>query len=300
MVTGGRYAQVVDAIQAAGKVGDEVVRLGSEVTRIGLSGDRVNVTIASGARLSAKAAVVTLPLGVLQHRRDELFVSPPIPPAQARAIDAVVMGNFTKIFVRWRGPRFWPDRGTQWIAAAPANDTDGLTPLEFHDLGALDSSLGATLMCYVVGNASAVWEGMSDPAAIAAVLARLHHVFGGGVRFPTPEFFYMSRHGLDPMSFGAYSTMTPGLTNRQFDQLIAPLYPRGHNRTKTGTAGVFFAGEHTCGALNGYAHGAYFSGLRAAQQALDLLGVTEPTANPRSILKPYRGQCGQDGHRFGA
>ena len=104
-----------------------------------------------------------------------MFSSPPLPAAQVDGINGVTMGNFTKIFLQWK-ERFakWPSRGAQWLAATDrAADPHRVAPMEFHDLGRIDARLGATLFCYVVGDASVVWEAMDDAAAMKAIVARL-------------------------------------------------------------------------------------------------------------------------------
>lgn len=129
----------------------------------------------------------------------------------------------------------------------------------------------------------------TDTEAAIAIVNRLSSAFGGNVTFPPPDAIHVTRHGLNPLSFGAYSTTRPGFSWTQFRDMIAPLgagakFPQQVPR-------VIFAGEHTCASLNAYTHGAYYSGLRAARDALSVLGRPQP--NGTALLKPYGGECEQ-------
>jgi hypothetical protein len=136
------------------------------------------------------------------------------------------------------------------------------------------------------------------------LLSRAQAVLGGeraGVSVPPPDAFHMTRHGSDPLMLGAYSTVKPGLTLAQFNAMIAPLRAPGDDlsdqtarssssNTQRGSPRVFFGGEHVCAALQGYTHGAYYAGLRAAKGAMDELGISlKVHAHP--MLQPYAGEC---------
>jgi hypothetical protein len=59
-----------------------------------------------------------------------------------------------------------------------------------------------------------------------------------------------------------YTTVKVGVP---FSAITAMNMPAVNTATNDRT--IFFAGEHTCGAFQGYLHGAYYSGLRAATMA---------------------------------
>merc|ERR1712232_1225082 len=171
-------------------------------------------------------------------------------------------GNFTKIFIQFRDP-FWSSRGVQWLAGG-----DNLhEPMEFHDLNHLVPGFN-TLFTYVVGDASLMWEALSDKEATAAVIRRLKRLFPNTL-IGEPSAFYMTRHSSDPFIRGSYSTASMGANETLFEAMIAPI--RTCNRSR-----VFFAGEHTCAAYTGYLHGAYFSGVGAARDVLSLMGMPAP------------------------
>jgi monoamine oxidase len=65
----------------------------------------------------------------------------------------------------------------------------------------------------------------------------------------------VTRWGSDPFAGGSYSSLTPGSTPEDYDTLAAPI----------GNV-LFFAGEHTHREHPATVHGAYLSGLRAADE----------------------------------
>ena len=228
--------------------------------------------VADGRAWCAAHVVSTLPLGVMQRDHARVFTRPPLARATADGLAAFTSGNFTKIFAQFE-ERFWAGRGTQWLIANAPDDDDEEEegggggsgprrrgPMEFHDLGALVHGSN-TLFTYVTGDDSARWEQMTDARASAALTRRLRAHFPGAaqkgaVRAPTA--FYMTRHGHDPYMRGAYSVGKVGFGGANFSAILAP-HAGGR---------VFFAGEHTCAAFQGYVHGGLYSGWRGAAQVL--------------------------------
>jgi len=142
------------------------------------------------------------------------------------------------------------------------------------------SEISNTLFCYVVGAASAIWEELSDAEAAAALAHRLSRAFGQQI--PLPSAFKMTRHGSDPLMGGAYSATAVGVAGEDVAAMAAPLAWPG------APPQMYFGGEHVCAAYQGYLHGAYFAGLRAADDVLRRLGKAPPAG------MAYGGEC-EDG-----
>ena len=95
-------------------------------------------------------------------------------------------------------------------------------------------------------------ERMSEADLQADLLAALSDMVGKAL--PRPSGFVQSRWSQDPYARGAYSVIPPGATPGDFD------------RFKTAETGrLLFAGEHTDFEYHGTVHGAYLSGVRAAE-----------------------------------
>ena len=97
------FAAVADALTLSPD--DSRLVMNAEVAQITSTADRVIVTLANGTTLEAAAAIVTVPVGVL-NAADGIRFNPPLPKVQARALAKYTMGNFSKVHMQWR-ETFW-------------------------------------------------------------------------------------------------------------------------------------------------------------------------------------------------
>jgi monoamine oxidase len=86
-------------------------------------------------------------------------------------------------------------------------------------------------------------------------MATLRRIYGSAI--PEPVGYQISRWASDPFALGSYSYLPIGATPKMRDSLAASV-----NRT------LFFAGEATHRQYPATVHGAYLSGLRAAQEVI--------------------------------
>ena len=113
----------------------------------------------------ADAAVVAVPLPLLQAGTPEL----PLPPAVERALQSLISGNLEKVFLRYP-KRWWPDVQIMQIMSAPAGRW-----AEWYNLQGLT---GAPVVFGFAGG-SAARERSSDDAMVAAQAAAvLESAFG--------------------------------------------------------------------------------------------------------------------------
>jgi monoamine oxidase len=94
----GGYDRIFD-----GLAGEYEVVLSALVEAVDHAGPGVELTV-GGERVTADAAVVTLPLGVL--KAGVTTFDPPLPPAKAAAVDRLGMGLLDKVHLRFDEP-FW-------------------------------------------------------------------------------------------------------------------------------------------------------------------------------------------------
>jgi len=136
-----------------------------------------------------------------------------------------------------------------------------------------------TLLSFLGDPQSSHYEGLPDAAVQAAVMKRLR-AQNPHVTIPDPVAFFITRHGYDPLSFGAYSGFEPGFK----DKYIATI--KEHLKAQPcGTVRVRFAGEATCEDLTGYTHGGLQSGIEAAAHYLHDAGKgPKPSSKDRLDL----------------
>lgn len=235
---------------------------GAVVKEIRWQHGRVKIATDAG-NFEAGKAIVTLPLGVLQ--RGEVRISPP-PEAVMEAAGRLRTGQVRRFTLLFR-ERFWRS-----LTPQPA-----LRALSF--LFAFSEmppvwwtthpEASRTLTGWVGGPRSEAFADLNAEGLGQRACAALTRIFGIGqsTLHDLLEGCYTHDWQQDPFAFGAYSYVAAG----------------GLGASKAMTVPVeetlFFAGEHTD--ITGHwgtVHAAMRSGLRAAEQVIDLAGT--PAATP--------------------
>ena len=223
------------------------VRLGHTVQAITPQGQGIAATLASGEVLVADHAVVTLPLGVLQARRVRFGAD--LSRSRQAAIDGLGMGLLNKCVLRFDRVA-WP-ADVDWIQWM--GPQDGV----FAEWVSLSRATGApVLMGFNAGAQAREIERLDDAATIDAAHEALRAMFGSS--FPAPLGEQVTRWASDPLSGGAYSFNAVG-TNADTRRALAGADWDGR---------LLFAGEAVSADHPGTVHGAFLTGLQAAEGIL--------------------------------
>jgi len=220
------------------------VRLDCPVTLIDHSGPLLRIATPRGD-ISARAAIVAVPASILAG--GSLRFAPALPDKIAAA-DALPLGLADKLFLR---------------ADAP----DDL-PIESRLFGALDqSSTGSyhlrpfgrpVVECYFAGRLAWELEREGDGAFARVAVDQLANHLGHDIRKRLHPIA-ATAWGRDPHALGSYSYARPGKTDAR-RVLAAPVDDR-----------LFFAGEACSTQDYSTAHGAYRTGVAAADSVAGLL-----------------------------
>jgi len=232
--------------QVAANVGlGQDVRLSTPVQRIELKPHGVRVITANGD-FEAPHVAITLPLGVL--KANTVPFSPALPPRKLQAIKLLGTGTFNKCYLHF--PRsFWP-REPDLIDYI--SDRKG----EWAEWLNVERYLGAPFLAGVSAAAFGVQlEKQTDADIVASAMRTLRGMFGTNI--PDPVNALITRWNSDPYARGAFSYMGIGASGEDNDALAEPVGGR-----------LFFAGEATSREYPGTVHGAYLSGLHAAERIL--------------------------------
>jgi monoamine oxidase len=261
------YEGLVNALAAGTKPDLVTVRLNTLVTDIAWNPDVVEVTVQSTGsehtNIRADAAVITLPLGVLQAPAGTggAVCFRPALTEKADALKQLEMGAAIRLVLCFRHS-FWADPA---LLQPPMPDMSFLsTPEEPFTAWWSSASDGkATLTGWSGGPRARELSGRGNAAITERGLEVLHHVFGislATLRDLLLESFVHDWQS-DPFCQGAYS------------------YPlvNGADAARTLATPVqnvlFFAGEATdVSGHNGTVHGAIASGQRAAAELLACAG----------------------------
>jgi monoamine oxidase len=224
------------------------VQLNERVSRIDYTADKVQVTH-NGAVSEADYVLVTVPLGVLKNGAIEFL--PALPADKQTAIQKVGMNCVNKFLLTWDAT-FWED--VQYICYSPeAKDKFNY----FVNVNKFHPGSHA-LMTFAYADYARQTETMTDAQVTEEILAHLRDMYGSSV--PAPQNMLRTQWGGNPNAFGAYSYTAVGTEMRHFDDLANAV----NNQ-------LFFAGEHTDADYFSTVHGAYLSGIRAAEKITDLL-----------------------------
>jgi monoamine oxidase len=190
--------------------------------------------------------VVTVPLGVLKSGK--ITFSPQLPAGKRRAIESLGMGLLNKCYLRF--PKvFWPSQ-FDWLEYIPADNDRWIT--WFSLARPIEQPILVGFNAATTGQEMEKW---TDQQTVDSAMQTLRKIFGSNV--PDPTGFQITRWASDPFSLGSYSFNALGSKPAMRDELARPLGDR-----------VFFAGEATSRKHFGTVHGAYLSGLRAAEEVL--------------------------------
>lgn len=224
------------------------VSLATPATRIAWGDRAVAVETASGT-VQSRAAVVAVPTNVLAS--GAIRFDPPLPIAKQEAIHNIPLGNAEKIIFQIEGSPFDMRPGTFGIARADVSYTAGY---QFYPFGR------PLVIGFLGGSCARDLAAAGEEAMLDFGIAELVQMLGGDVRRHIGKSA-VTKWADDPFIRGGYSAARPGHTHRRAD-LSAPLDGK-----------LFFAGE-AC-SIDAYAtcHGAYLTGVAAANAAAAALQV---------------------------
>jgi monoamine oxidase len=206
----------------------------------------VALTSSDGRELTARAAISTLPVGVLQSGR--VRFSPALPESRRSALEQLGMGPVVKLLLSFE-ERFWP----HWLAILGCG-TGPVTlywPLFY---GTRDSL--PVLCAYSTGPRAAQLSKVSEDEAAEIAVADLARLFPKAD--PRRKLTAQRRidWGADPWSCGGYTFLRPGARGARARLAAAD------------TGRLFWAGSATESTpIASTVEAAYLSGLRAAAEA---------------------------------
>jgi monoamine oxidase len=233
---------------------DLPVALETPASRIDHSGRTIRVETATGT-ITAARVIVTVPTSMLS---EELLRFEPALPDKLVAAAGLPLGVDDKLFISLSGeaPGIEPD--TFHVGSTVSRETMS------YQVRPLDRP---AIYCFFGGRFAAALEREGEAAMFSFAADELVRLFGSDIRShiaPLASTAWLA----DPWARGSYSCALPGHADDR-----AVLARPVDNR-------LFFAGEATCPNFFSTAHGAYISGIVAAEAAVASLGRV--TAKPQA------------------
>ncbi len=237
----GGYDAIVESL-ASGLT----VHLSTVVTTIEHGRFGVRVRTDQGT-FEADRVVVTLPLGVLKSGTVEF--SPRLPIWKRKAIERLAMGVLNKVWLVFADV-FW-DADQHWIGYL--SEDKG----RFAGWLNLAAHTGApVLLAFNAGAYGNEVEALSDEQTVEQAMRVLRTLYGAAVTEPVAA--RITRWNSDPFAYGSYSYLPPGASSVHRRRLARSINGR-----------LYFAGEATSWEYPATVHGAYLSGVRAADAIKD-------------------------------
>jgi len=252
----GGYRALCEALLGPLRTADVRLRLRSVVRAVHWTPQAVTVR---GERLGepfaarAPCAIVTLPLGVLQHAgAGGVEFSPPL-AAKGAALALLASGSIVKLLLRFTAP-FWRDLAAGRYADAAFFHAPTADIPTFWTAAPEPAPL---LVAWCGGPPAARLAARGEAAVLRAALSALGQLFGTrAAAAGRLAGYHLHDWEHDPCARGAYSYVLVG-GGRARDLLGAPLAET-----------LYFAGEATDPEEAGTVNGALRSGVRAAGEVL--------------------------------
>ncbi|KAL9269730.1 Polyamine oxidase 2-like protein [Drosera capensis] len=216
------------------------IRLNHRVTGVFHRLKGVRVTTEGGSSFIADAVVVAVPLGVLQSNL--IKFEPRLPEWKERAISDLGVGIENKIVLHFENV-FWPN--VEFLGVVSETSYGCSYFLNLH------KATGHPVLVYMpAGKLAQDIEKMSDEAAASFAFTQLKKILPDA---SSPVQYLVSRWGSDINTLGSYTYDKVGKPHDLYERLRIPV------------DNIFFAGEATSMLYPGSVHGAYATGLQAAE-----------------------------------
>ncbi|MGC2202168.1 MAG: FAD-dependent oxidoreductase [Stellaceae bacterium] len=218
------------------------VALGAAVSRIDHRGRVIRIETKRGT-VSARQAIVTVPTSILAA--ELLRFDPPLPDKLAAGA-GLPLGVDDKLFISLSGSLAAIEPDTYLVGSTTSRETMSYQVRPFDR---------PAIYCFFGGECAAALEREGEAAMFSFAACELARLFGNDIRkhiTPLASTAWLQ----DPWARGSYSYALPGHADDRAS-LAAPVDDR-----------LFFAGEACSPNFFSTAHGAYVSGITAAESAL--------------------------------
>ena len=226
------------------------IKLEHTVNKIAYGGDGVTISC-NQKDFFADYVVCSVPLGVLKNKT--IKFNPPLPKSYQNKINRLGFGSVTKIAFKFN-EAFW-DPEVQYFGIA--SNIKGRWNLWLNYRTFCQQNI---LMGLSMGSYAKIADKMSIPEMTKDALSVLKSVWGEDV--PDPSAAICTNWSEDAETFGAYSYPKSKSTPPDFDGLADG---RSGDYYKT----LFLCGEHTTFDYAGTLHGAYMTGIWAAEAIME-------------------------------
>lgn len=196
----------------------------------------------------AKQVIITVPVSLL--RSGKIQFKPALPSEKMQAFSQAKMGTYDKIFLYFSNV-FW-DKQKEWVGFIQSE------PAKYPVLDIMNYykfTKQPVLLVFNAGKQAEKFEQMSDQKIIDKIMQELRVIYGKDI--PEPSSYFITRWHNDPYALGSYTYLSYDAPLDYYKKIAKPVKDR-----------LFFAGEATSLTDPATVHGAYLSGIRAAEEII--------------------------------
>jgi monoamine oxidase len=220
---------------------DVAVSLNTNVTTVNWNSSGVQVETNRGT-ITGQRVLTTVSTGILAA--NHIQFKPGLPDWKEAAIAGVPTGTMNKICVHFNRDVF--EASDLGVYLTWRDDGEG-SEIEAN-------VMGLNTLTVFIGGRFAVWlEKQGQQAGLDFALNQITDVFGNDIRNHIDNSI-VTAWATEPLTLGSYSCALPGQAHQRVE-LARPIDNK-----------LFFAGEATIVGAQATCHGAYLSGIRAAQE----------------------------------
>lgn len=274
----GGYQQVPRALWRSPSPLDVRTNKPVKSIRYGPAGTKGKATVIceDGESFEADKIVFSAPLGVLKAQ--SIHFEPPLPQWKRDAVRRMGFGLLNKVVLVFEKP-FWDVERDMFGLLRNVRSGNGYSQDDYKAgrgqfylfWNCIDTSGLPVLIALMAGEAAHEAERTPDNVLVAQCIGQLRQIFGEA-NVPLPAESIVTRWGSDRFARGTYSFVAKEARPQDYDLLAEPV------------GNLFFAGEATCGTHPATVHGAYLSGLRAANEVFE--SMTGSIKIPTPLVTP--------------
>ena len=221
---------------------------------------KATVVCEDGEKIQADRIVLSVPLGVLKEQ--SIQFTPSLPDWKQTAIKRIGFGLLNKVILVFEKP-FWPVERDMFGLLRPPKAGSGFSQSDYVShrgqfylfWNTIETSGLPVLIALVAGDAAWEAESLTDQQLTSQCYEQLQNIFGKNI--PKPIESICTRWRSDRFARGTYSFVAHDAEPGDYDLISKSI------------GNLFFAGEATCRTHPATVHGAYLSGLRAANEVLE-------------------------------
>ncbi|CDW77393.1 amine oxidase [Stylonychia lemnae] len=237
----GGFQQITDELSKELKV-----LRNKQVVEVDYLNELITVKTSDGEIFSADKVIVSVPLGILKSK--EIHFNPPLSLSKQESIERLGSGIMDKLFLEF-DKVFW-DQDSVWFNYISDSDYKWIITANLFKY--TDKPI---LMMFNIGRDAIAFSEQSDENVLASAMQTLRILYPNA---PNYVNYKRTNWGHDKFTKMAFSYMQVGSNSQDPINIAASIDKK-----------VYFAGEHTTFDFLGTAHGAYISGMDAAQAILD-------------------------------